>query len=1149
MSVLKKVAIDDKYEADESVVFISGRQALVRLPILQHQSDARRGLRTAGLVTGYRGSPLGGYDSELWSQRKRLEAADIRFLPGLNEDLAATAVWGSQQIKAFPGQRYDGVFAIWYGKGPGVHRSGDPFHHANMQGVDANGGVLLLFGDDHPGKSSTVAHQSDLVLAAYETPVLYPSSVAEVMEYGLAGFALSRFSGLVTSMKLVNETAEMTATVDMSRLPQSFVLPDLAMPPGGVHARREFLAVRAQDHRLVHDKLPRAHAFARANALDRIVFGSQTPRLAIVTAGKSYPDVRSALDQLGIDGATAADLGIGLFKVAMIYPLEPDAIRAATAGASDILFVEERRPHLEPQAAAILFDRGGSQRIWGKNDPEGRPFLPADGPMEVEAIVRAITAWLKAAGATLPASVEAAITRIEQRRALRSAPSAVFGRRPGFCAGCPHNTSTRVPEGSTAMTGIGCHGMAAFLPDRNAMPPTQMGGEGAQWIGIAPFVDTPHVFQNLGDGTYNHSGSLAVRAAVQAGVNITYKILYNDAVAMTGGQPVEGALTVERIARQMLAEDVKAVVVVAEDPSRFSRDEPLPGKVELRHRDDLDEVQKRLRDIPGTTVIIYDQTCAAEKRRRRKRGTFAAASSAAFINPLVCEGCGDCSVQSNCVAIRPLDTEFGLKRTIDQSACNSDLSCLKGFCPSFVTISGGKLRRKAHDYRQFVDMVLPDPQIPALGGLHSMLVSGVGGTGVVTIGAVLGMAAHLEGHLASVYDMTGLSQKGGAVLSHLRLVREGTVVPARIGAGEADLLLACDALAGASPDAAVALAADRTQIVANADVEATADFQLDPARRTDADHVLAELARLRGGPVQSIPASSTAAKLLGDTIGANMMMVGFAWQLGRIPLRREAIEAAIRLNGVAIDFNLAAFALGRLGAQDRARFDSLLAVEPVADPQTMPIDELVASRAAELEAYQDRAYADRYRAVMAALRSVDAASGDDRLSRAAAQNAFRMMAYKDEYEVARLYADGRFEKVLADTFGDSGKRKFLLARPGLTGTDPRTGRPRKVALPSATMLLFKVLMRMKRLRGTALDPFGWNAERKIERRLRDEYLELLADLAMRTTTRRYEAAVALAEAAGTVRGYGPVKLASIAPYEQQLAGLRAGFDAIQDDRS
>jgi len=770
--VFEPVSLADKYRLDASRALISGRQALVRLLLLQRAIDARDGLNTAGFVSGYRGSPLGGFDAELWKVQETLQANNILFQAGLNEDLALTAVAGTQQIHLLPGAKVDGVFGLWYGKGPGVDRSGDAIKHANLSGVSAKGGVVLAFGDDHAGKSSTTAHQSELTLASWGVPVLYPTSVTEILTLGLAAFAMSRYTGSLVALKLVNETAEGTAVVLSEDLPH-FLAPQLAEPPGGVHIRPESLAVQAQDSRLVRYKLPRAQAFARANRLDYLAWGAAAPRFVIATAGKAYADVLAALRLLGIDHEIAGRMGIGVYKIGLVYPLDGAALIQAAGRAEEILFVEEKKANAEVQARHAFYHHSPRPRVTGKTTPDGQLLLPEDCVLDSMLVASVIAERLQA---SLPgvAGLAEVMNNLSDRQSRDTPQPPAAVRRPGFCPGCPHNSSTVIPDGAFGATGIGCHGMVRFHSDRYPLPLGHMGAEGANWIGVAPFTTTRHIFQNLGDGTYSHSGSLAIRAAVVARVNITFKILYNDAVAMTGGQPVEGALSVSRIVQQVRAEGFARVAVVSEDPERFAQADPLPLQTEVYPRDELGRIQEALRLEPGVSVLIFDQVCAAEKRRRRKINAFPDPDRRVFINSEVCEGCGDCSVQSNCLAIQPLETELGRKRRIDQSACNKDISCLKGFCPSFVTVTGAKPHRASA-----IDSdasTLPEPRVPPLGSGFNMVITGVGGTGVVTVGAIVGMAARLQDLGASLYDMTGLSQKGGAVFSHVRLSADAHAV-------------------------------------------------------------------------------------------------------------------------------------------------------------------------------------------------------------------------------------------------------------------------------------------------------------------------------------------------------------------------------------
>ena len=1144
---LLKVSLDDKYTLEEGRVFISGTQALARLPMMQRQRDRAAGLNTAGFVSGYRGSPLGGYDAELWRAARHLEANDILFRPGVNEDLAMAAVWGTQQLDFVPGRKVDGVFAIWYGKGPGVDRTGDAFKHANFAGSHPNGGVLVVCGDDHTGKSSSMGHQSDQAMIAANIPLLYPASVQDYLDFGLHGFALSRFAGTLAGFKTVNETVTATATVSVDPARISIVLPRGAPEaPEGVHIRPEY-DPQGQDNRIVRYKLPRARAYARANRLDRPVFGAPRPtRLGIVASGKAALDALAAMRLLGIDDAMARALGIGIYKVAMVWPLEPEGLAEFAADCRELLFVEEKRPVMEDQAKALFYDREPRPRIVGKRDAAGRPLLPADEPIEAAMAAAAIGGLLDLAEALDSARAE----RLAAARARlgRNLPALSGGveRSPFFCSGCPHNTSTKVPDGSVAMAGIGCHGMALLVPERNTLPVPHMGAEGVPWTGIAPFTETGHIFQNLGDGTYVHSGSLGVRAAVQAGANITYKVLYNDAVAMTGGQPVEGGLSVGAIARQLLDEGVKTVAVVSDRPDKLAGGAELPGGVRVHHRDALDAVQKDMRLVEGVTAIIYEQTCAAEKRRRRKRGAFPDPAKRVFINPLVCEGCGDCSRESSCVSIHPLETEFGRKRRIDQSSCNKDYSCLKGFCPSFVTVHGGAPRKPAPAaVPEAAFAGLPDPAAPAADPEWNTLIAGVGGTGVVTVGAVLGMAAHVEGKGASVFDMTGLSQKNGAVYSHLKIAGDPEAAPAAgIGLGEADLLLGCDVVASTAPSAVRTLEPGRTLAVLNTTVTPPPGFQMDSDMKLDGGFLAHGLAEHVGAErAHRVDATRIALALTGDTIGANTFMIGYAYQAGGLPLSAAAIERAIEINGVAVPFNLRAFRLGRLAAHD---IDAARALMPAAAAEDIAedLDSTIEKRAEFLAAYQDADYAARYRAVAAAARAAEARLGrGEAFALAAARYAFKVMAYKDEYEVARLYTDGDFARRIRAAFEGDYSLRLHLAPPLLAARDPHSGKPRKREYGAWILRAFRLLARLKGLRGTRWDPFGYTAERRAERRLRDEYLADVKRLAAGLTADNLAASVAIAEIPEQIRGFGHVKAAAMAEAAAERARLFAELEA------
>jgi indolepyruvate ferredoxin oxidoreductase len=1132
------VSLDDKWTVDRGRIVINGTQAIARTLLAQRELDRRRGLSTAGFITGYRGSPLGNVDMTLWSIGDRLSAAGIVFQPGVNEDIAATAVHGSQQIDAVPGARHDGVFAAWYGKGPGVDRSGDAFKHGNYAGAHAKGGVLLFYGDDHGGKSSTVAHQSEQAIAASLIPSLYPANVQEILEFGLLGFAMSRYSGSWIAMKCVNEIAEQTATIDIDLPAFDPALP--AMDGVGEVSIGQGVFNPLGDESLVLDhRLPRVHAFVRGNKIDRTVFRAGKPRLGIVTAGKSYGDVRAALALLGLDETSASEAGISLYKVGCIWPLEPIGLVAFAKGHDAILVVEEKKSFLEQQIAEIIVNDPQRPMLFGKRDEEGRSLFSSNLPLEPAGIARVIAERLGRLGqaidgAPMPSTDGAPVNADLPKRS------------PFFCSGCPHNRSTRVPEGSTSMTGIGCHTMAHFVRPKEALLPTQMGGEGGNWLGLAPFTDTKHIFQNMGDGTYYHSGLLAIRAAVAARVNITYKILYNDAVAMTGGQPVDGPISVAEIARQVRDEGVSKVWLLSDDPMRHRGNRELPAEVIIGHRDELDRVQRALRDMPGCTVLIYEQTCAAEKRRRRKRGTFPDPAKRQFIAKSVCEGCGDCSVQSTCVSLMPVDTAFGRKREIDQSSCNKDYSCVEGFCPSFVTIHGAEPRKpETVALGQDLFAGLPDPvPAPIAGASYNLMIAGIGGTGVVTVGALLGMAAHIEGLAMSLFDMTGLSQKNGAVFSHVRISRRPEDIHAqRLGAGEADLVMAFDLVAALSPEAATTFSIGRTRAIANAAVAPTVAFQFQ--RDFAADPKLL-LARLRRGIAQdglaTVDASMLALAILGDTIGANLFLVGMAAQRGLLPIPIAAIERAIELNGVAISFNLRALRLGRLFAADPDRVTALVPVPERQAEEDMSLDALITHRGAHLTDYQDARLADRYRALVDRVgrREAEVAPASQALTRAVARNHARLLAYKDEYEVARLLSQPALLDEIRRTFADGGRIAFNLAPP-LFAKVGLNGRPGKRELGAWMIPAMRLLARFRSIRGRWYDPFGQTAERRMERALIGDYEALVDRVLDRLHPGNLGEATTLLSLADEIRGFGPVKAAAVHSYRERLAEAEEQF--------
>ncbi|WP_250477693.1 MULTISPECIES: indolepyruvate ferredoxin oxidoreductase family protein [unclassified Caballeronia] len=1151
------ISLDDKYTLEKGRVYISGTQALVRLPMLQKARDRKAGLNTAGFVSGYRGSPLGALDQSLWKAKQHLKDNDIVFQPGVNEDLAATSIWGTQQINLWPGATRDGVFGMWYGKGPGVDRTGDVFKHANSAGTDRHGGVLVLAGDDHAAKSSSVAHQSDHAFIAAGIPVLYPSNVQEYLDYGLHGWAMSRYSGLWVAMKCVTDVVESTASIDLDPDRVEIVTPtDYAMPDGGLNIRWPDSPL-AQEARLLDEKWYAALAYVRANKLNRVVIDSDKPRFGIITAGKAYLDVRQALVDLGLDDVTCAQIGLRVLKVGCVWPLDAQDARAFATGLEEILVVEEKRQILEYALKEELYNwrEDVRPRIYGKFDerdneggewsvPRGDWLLPAHYELSPALIAKAIARRL--ARADLPADVRARmLARVEtieakEREAIK--PRVEVERKPWFCSGCPHNTSTRVPEGSRALAGIGCHYMSMWM-DRKTETFSQMGGEGVAWIGQMHFSGDKHVFVNLGDGTYFHSGLLAVRAAIAANANITYKILYNDAVAMTGGQPVDGVLTVPQIAHQVFAEGAKRIVIVTDEPQKYDAKVALPEGVSVHHRDELDRIQRELRDTQGTTILIYDQTCATEKRRRRKRGTYPDPARRAFINDAVCEGCGDCSVQSNCLSVEPMDTPLGTKRKINQSSCNKDFSCVKGFCPSFVTAEGAQVRKpKAAGGAQPDFDALPLPALPALSKPYGILVTGVGGTGVVTIGGLIGMAAHIERKGVTVLDMAGLAQKGGAVLSHVQIAPEPQALHAtRIATGEARLVIGCDAIVSASNDVLSRTRHGITQAAINSGATPTAAFVTDAQWTFPAAQTEQALSDSIGAGCAFVDANALALKLLGDTIYSNPLLLGFAWQKGWLPLELESLKRAIELNGVAVEKNWLAFDWGRYVAQHGA--GDLLKTAQHAIVMKMPesLDNVIATREALLTAYQSEAYARSYRTVVERLREKEKAlNAKLPLTRAVAVNLAKLMAYKDEYEVARLYADPAYLDKLREQFeGEPGrdyKLMFHLAPPLFAKRDEH-GHLVKQTFGAWMLPAFRVLAKMKRLRGTSLDVFGKTAERRTERRMIADYLALVDEFCSTLDEDRFDTALQLAKLPDEIRGFGHVKernMAAVAKKRERL---------------
>ncbi|KQT12397.1 indolepyruvate ferredoxin oxidoreductase family protein [Ramlibacter sp. Leaf400] len=1160
---LETVTLDDKYSLDYGRAFMSGVQALVKLPMLQRQRDALVGKNTAGFISGYRGSPLGGYDQALWKAKKYLQAQNVVFQPGVNEELAATALWGTQQLGFAPRdqQKFDGVFGIWYGKGPGVDRCSDVFKHANMAGTTPWGGVIAVAGDDHVAKSSTAAHQSDHIFKACGLPVFFPTTVQEILDLGVHAFAMSRYAGVWTGMKTIQEIVESSATAMIDPERVQVVLPqDFAMPPGGVHIRWPDHALE-QEARLFDYKWYAALAYVRANRLNYNVIEGPNDRFGIIASGKAYNDTRQALADLGLDDETCRRLGIRLHKVTVVWPLEAQITREFAAGLREILVVEEKRQVIEYQLKEELYNWRADVRPtvvgkfdeadgdfnggeWSRPNPTANTLLRANADLSPALIARAIARRLRKQGldADTLARIDAQLAILEAKERSMQVLEVKADRQPWFCSGCPHNTSTVVPEGSRAMAGIGCHFMATWM-DRATVGFTQMGGEGVPWVGQAPFTGEKHVFANLGDGTYFHSGLLAIRQSIASGVNITYKLLYNDAVAMTGGQQVgerpEGH-SVLQIAQSLVAEGVRKLVVVTDEPEKYTVAKLPPG-VAVEHRDQLDRIQREFRELEGTTGIIYDQTCATEKRRRRKRGTLVDPAVRVVINDLVCEGCGDCGVQSNCLSVEPLETEFGRKRTINQSTCNKDTSCLKGFCPSFVTVEGGKLKGKAKSKAAAPAAwdELPEPTLPELQGAYGIVVAGVGGTGVITIGQLLGMAGHIEGKGIVTQDAAGLAQKGGATWSHVLIGRSPDEIhTTRVGMAAADLIIGCDPIVVAGKETVLRMREGRTHVALNSHSSPTAAFVKNAGWANPAEACTAEIAKAVGVQgVGAFNADAAATRLMGDSLYANPMLLGYAWQKGWVPLGLESLVRAIELNAVAVDNNKAAFEWGRRAAHDPVRFEKeLMPAQVIELKKRETLDSLVARRVEFLTAYQNAAYAREYQAFVEKVRAAEAPLGKTSLAETVARYLFKLMAYKDEYEVARLHTETGFQERIAAMFEGDYKVNYHLAPPLLARRNEK-GELVKRKYGPAMGVGFKLLARLRGLRGTALDPFARTEERRTERALIGEYRRSVEQVLAGLAAGNHALALEIAAIPEQIKGYGHVK-------DRNLAAARQRWDML-----
>ncbi len=1131
MTALRDYRLQDNLAATSGSVFLTGTQALVRLLLMQRRADEAAGLKTAAFVSGYRGSPLGMVDQQLWKAKQLLDTAGVQFLPAINEDLAATACLGTQRVALDPKRTVDGVAAMWYGKGPGVDRSGDALKHGNVYGSSALGGVLVIAGDDHGCVSSSMPHQSDLAMQAWSMPVLHPGNVAEYLEFGLYGWALSRFSGAWVGFKAISEVVESGMTVDLDAVPVGFTMPIDFSPPQSLHVRSVDLPSLELEERLAL-KLDAVRAFAKLNSLDKHIVSSPRATLGIVTVGKAHFDFMEVLRRLELDPNALAAAGVRVYKVGLVFPMEPTRLLDFVSGLEEVLVIEEKAPVVERQIKELLYAVPNEQRprIAGKTDSEGRALLSALGELRPSRIMAVVAEWLARLN---PALDRRSLVVDFTMPSLLSNDADAVKRQPYFCSGCPHNSSTKVPEGSRALAGIGCHFMASWM-ERDTSGLIQMGAEGVDWAAHSRFTTERHVFQNLGDGTYFHSGLLAIRQAIAADTNITYKLLYNDAVAMTGGQPVDGHISVPEIARQVEAEGAKRVVVVSATRSASTaatRARSRSGTT-FHDRAEMDAVQRELREIEGVTLLIYDQTCAAEKRRRRKKKELEDPPQRIFINERVCEGCGDCGVASNCLSVIPVETDWGRKRQIEQSSCNKDFSCINGFCPSFVTVEGAVLKKRVGSgisadavARELSAIASPAPW--RWTGPFDLLVTGVGGTGVVTVGALITMATHLEHKQASVLDFMGFAQKGGAVLSFVRLaLTPDQLNQVRIDTQQADLVLACDMVVGASADALGTVKHGRTVIIANTHELATAAFVRDPNASLHAGALLDKMRHAAGAErVFTTDAQSIAQRMLGDTMPANIVMLGVAFQRGLVPVSEAALMRAIELNGVAVETNKLAFALGRLSV---AAPDALLRLEGATTTEAADtLDALIARREAFLTAYQDASLAQRYRALVDRVRRAETALGSETLTEAVTRQYARLLAIKDEYEVARLYTDGGFMQSLGEQFERWDGLTFHMAPPLLArrGTD---GRPRKMRFGAWLMPALRVLSSVRRIRGRWFDPLGHTEERRLERQLARDYEVLIDEVLASLTADKHALAVAIAKVPENIRGYGHVKLANLA---------------------
>lgn len=1149
---IKSFTLEDRYTAADGTVIMSGIQALARLALNQQRADKARGLHTAGLITGYRGSPIGVLDFVLEGIPHLLEEHHIRFIPAVNEDLAATAIMGSQTVNLLPEPKFDGVCGIWYGKGPGVDRSGDAFKHANLAGVGQYGGVLALAGDDPSCKSSTIPSHSEVALYDALMPTLYPGSAQEILDMGLLGFALSRFSGLWVGFKIVTDVADEYSSVEVGAGRVNIVEPDFQLNGRPWRPKQNSALISPyslQQEKEIHDeRLDAALAFARANRINQIAVPTEDAWLGIIAAGKTWYDLRGALHDIGLDDEALQRAGIRLLKLGMIFPLERDILREFAAGLDEILVVEEKRAFIETFCKEALYGSGHTPLIVGKKDETGAKLVKADNELDADEITQVLARRLR--GTVDAPGLEQRLRAIKRPTNLGAIP--IAARSPYFCSGCPHNRSTKVPAGSMAGAGIGCHTLAITM-DRNTAGVTQMGGEGANWVGAEAFSNINHIFQNIGDGTFAHSGSLSVRQAVAAGTTMTYKILYNSAVAMTGGQAADGLMPVPEMTHLLYAEGVKRTIVVADDPAKFAPDADWAPGAEVWERDRLEEAQLLLRATPGVTALIYDQECAANLRRKRRRGLAADPALRIVINEAVCEGCGDCGAVSNCLSVQPVETEFGRKTQIHQSSCNKDYTCLEGNCPAFMSVIPSEMPQRTAQPSFRVEQALAEPR-RQVNGTANILMMGIGGTGVVTANQVLGTAAALDGYQVRSLDQTGLSQKGGPVVSNLKITAESVDIAPKIGASATDAFLVFDVLTATDSKNLVRAHPQRSiAIVSTSKVPTGAMVRDTTVEYPEGDHLLEIINRAtRAGDNVFFDALGLAEALFGDHMMANFIVIGAAYQAGTLPMSAEAIERAIELNGVKVEDNQHAFRAGRLAVVDRDWLAGLevkrpgelappversAAAQALIDslPATGELKRLIEVRVPELIAYQDEDYARRYVDDISRVYEAEQAAcpGRTDLSEAVARYLFKLMAYKDEYEVARLSLKPEALEAISAQFGSRARVRYHLQPPLLKAL----GLKRKIQFGRWFDGVYRVLRWLRFLRGTPLDPFGYDRVRRVERELVAQYRRLVFAALDGLSADNYARATELARLPDMIRGYDEVKLGNVERFWGAVRGL------------